>query len=62
MKPITDNDMTDKEFLKWIRDRLEYRHGENPRIDYMVKLKQIVDNMEGEIRPTSPTPTGRRIL
>lgn len=34
--------MTDREFLKWIFDRLEYTHGENPNYDYMHKLKAII--------------------
>lgn len=33
--------MTDREFLRWIRDRLEFVHGENPSFDYMLKLAEI---------------------
>ena len=33
--------MTDQEFLLWIRDKLEFIHGENPNVDYMLKLKAI---------------------
>lgn len=56
---VAENQMTDKEFLSWIRDRLEYRHGENPRLDYMIKLKQIINDMDGEIREVPPCPNGR---
>lgn len=35
--------MTDRQFLEWIHDRLEHVHGENPSVDYMVKLRAITD-------------------
>ena len=31
----------DQKFLMWIRDRLEYVHGENPNVDFMLKLKEM---------------------
>lgn len=34
--------MTDKEFLQWIHDRLEFVHKENHNIDYMNKLRCII--------------------
>jgi hypothetical protein len=35
--------MSDKEHLKWIRDRLVRVHAENPRIDYIEKLDNIIE-------------------
>jgi len=40
--------MNDKTFLKWIHGRLENFHDENPRLDYMLRLKQIINDMPGE--------------
>lgn len=34
--------MSDYEFLQWIYDRLQHTHGENPNVDYMLKLKSII--------------------
>lgn len=34
--------MKDRDFLSWIHERLEHVHGENPRIDYMHKLRCII--------------------
>lgn len=34
--------MKDSEFLQWIFNRLEHVHGENPRIDYMSRLRRII--------------------
>lgn len=36
--------MDDKEFLAWILGRLEGVHGENPKSDYMVRLRQIASD------------------
>ena len=36
------NEITDQEILIWIHDRLQYTHNENPRIDYMHKLRAII--------------------
>ncbi len=36
---------TNADFLRWIHERLEHIHGEDPRVDYMVKLKRL---SEGE--------------
>jgi len=35
--------MFDKEFLQWIYDRMHKVHGENMDLDYMHKLKSIID-------------------
>lgn len=34
-----------KQHLTWIYERLIYIHKENPHYDYMIKLKQIIDEM-----------------
>ena len=34
--------MKDRDFLKWIHERLEYVHKENPLMDYMHKLRAII--------------------
>lgn len=34
--------MTDREFLTWIHERLEYVHEENPNMDYMWKLRSVI--------------------
>jgi len=39
-------DPTDKEFLQWIYDRIKHVYGEDSNMDYMRKLKSIIDNME----------------
>lgn len=40
--------MTNKEFLEWIYERLLHVHKENPLMDYMHKLRAIVDNTENK--------------
>ena len=35
--------MKDKEFLQWLHDRLVKLHGENVDVDYMHKLRAIVE-------------------
>ncbi len=44
----------DKEFLQWIHDRLKFRHGENPNVDYMLKLQMVIDEMPGNCRWAFP--------
>lgn len=34
--------MKDRDFLKWIHERLEYVHKESPLMDYMHKLRAII--------------------
>lgn len=34
--------MNDREFLIWLHARLEHKHGENPQVDYMHKLRAII--------------------
>ena len=34
--------MKDRDFLKWIHERLEHVHKENPLMDYMHKLRAII--------------------
>lgn len=40
--------MRDKPFLQWIHDRLQYVHGEPLNIDYMHKLRAIIQNTDEE--------------
>ena len=35
--------MKDSDFLQWIWNRLHYEHGENRNVDYMLRLKRIID-------------------
>ena len=34
--------MTDREFLQWVHDRMVFRYGENPAVDYMHKLRAVI--------------------
>ena len=44
--------MNDKEFLKWIHERLIEVHGENRNVDYMHKLRSVIESTpEGKITP-----------
>lgn len=38
--------MTDKEFLNWLEDRLVHVYNESPNTDFVLKLRQIADNIE----------------
>jgi len=49
---------TDREHLEWIYDRLHYVHGENKSFDYMIKLKQIIEDLMPE---KSPVDKGYRV-
>ena len=40
--------MKDLEFLMWLHDRLEHVHSENPLIDYMHKLRAIIEVCDPE--------------
>ena len=40
--------MNNKEFLNWIYERLKVIHKENEDMDYMIRLKQLVKDMEDE--------------
>ena len=35
--------MKDRDFLMWIHERLEHVHKEDPCIDYMRKLRSIIE-------------------
>lgn len=43
--------MTDVEFLKWLRERLIIKHGENRNYDYMHRLGEIILKMETSLHP-----------
>lgn len=36
----------DSDFLRWIADRLQYYHHENPNVDYMLKLRNLVEALD----------------
>ncbi len=36
--------MTDKQILEWFYERLHYIYMENENSDYMLRLRQIIDN------------------
>ena len=43
--------MKDSEHLQWIHDRLVNAHGENPDVDYLIRLRGIIarlKNIDGE--------------
>ena len=44
--------MKDREFLMWIHERLEHVHNEDPCVDYMHKLRNIIKD----------TPENKRTL
>jgi hypothetical protein len=48
--------MKDKLFLKWLHERLEHVHAENPLYDYMHKLRAIINaTPEDKISPNANT-------
>lgn len=45
--------MTDREFLIWLHERLEYVHKEDSLYDYMHRLRAIIKNTpKDKITPT----------
>lgn len=46
----------DKDFFKWIYDRLVFVHGENPDIDYMRSLKERIDKLPTSKKWLALTP------
>lgn len=40
--------MKDRDFLKWIHERLEHVHHESPLMDYMHKLRAIIATTDPE--------------
>ena len=42
------NNMTDKQFLIWIHERLRLVHSENEHVDYMYKLRSIIESTPPE--------------
>ena len=35
--------MKDKEFLEWLRDRMNHRYGDSLNLDFMLKLQAIIN-------------------
>lgn len=50
--------MKDRPFLAWLHSRLENRHRENPRRDYMRKLRAIIAATPAERETPSTTRAG----
>ena len=53
--------MNDKEHLQWIHDRIVNVYGENENVDFLIKMREIIDNFKEESQPTLhwdslPTP------
>jgi len=49
--------MSDKEFLQWIHDRLQFQHGDHPYADYMHKLRAIIAvTPNSQVTPTLASP------
>jgi len=40
--------MNDRDFLIWLHDRLADVHGEDPRVDYMHKLRAIIADVPAD--------------
>lgn len=51
---IMEIKMTDSEHLCWIIGRLINVHGENPNIDYMVKLQNIAQKLDRPVGKINP--------
>lgn len=46
--------MNDREFLIWLHYRLVEIHGEHPYVDYMWKLRSIIETMpEDQLTPNN---------
>ncbi len=43
--------------LKWIHDRLEKVHGESIKVDYMVRFREIIDEVESYLYGYEPKKT-----
>jgi len=49
--------MKDKQFLNWLHDWLMEKHGENPDVDYMRKLRNIAEaTPENKLTPSVNIP------
>lgn len=50
--------MKDREFLTWIHERLVHVHNENNNMDYMWKLRSIIQSIpEDQASPNTTTKT-----
>lgn len=36
--------MNDKEFLKWVHDRIVNVYGESPNVDFLIRLREITES------------------
>jgi hypothetical protein len=51
---------TDKQHLRWIRDRLIHKYGENPNYDYMIRLQEIIDKKSKKKKTVTKKKTTSR--
>jgi len=51
--------MKDKYFLMWIHDRLADTHNENLNVDYMHKLRAIIDSIPESSETPNVTSKGK---
>lgn len=49
--------MHDREFLIWLLNRLVHVHGENPDVDYILKLGSIIRRMSAEQLTPNTAPS-----
>lgn len=45
IKEYPENEEKQKQHLEWIYQRLIHVHKENPNYDYMLKFKEIINNL-----------------
>ncbi len=50
---------SDAAFLSWVYARLVHQHGENPRVDYMLKLHSLVVFAASQEQDTAPDPASK---
>lgn len=44
-RPVLGGDITDREFLCWLHERLVKVHGESGLVDYMHRLRAVIRNI-----------------
>ncbi len=45
---------TNTDFLRWLHERLEHIYGEDPRVDYMIKLRRLSEGKPIQARYRIP--------
>ena len=52
-----EKEMTDKEFLSWLADRIVYVYKESPNTDFVLRLWKIADSLsEEKVEPALSEP------